>query len=81
MCLSRISLCRIFGLARSDTKEVQNDLTIVTLKDTLYAPNMPFTLISIGRLDCAGYSLRVRGGCCEISVPKHAVIAKIPESK
>lgn len=54
--------------------------TTVTLKDTLYAPSMPFTLISVSRLNKAGFSLHVKNGLCKILSPTRRVITQIPET-
>lgn len=56
--------------------------TRATLKDVLYAPNLSFTLISVTRLDKAGYSVEISDGMCSIRKPRpeRTVIARIPES-
>lgn len=43
-----------------------NCKTAVLLCNTLYSPNIPFTLLSVGKLDSAGYSLEIKEGVCEI---------------
>ncbi|KAJ3746487.1 hypothetical protein DFH05DRAFT_1369485, partial [Lentinula detonsa] len=40
--------------------------TTVTLKDVLYSPNMSYTLISVIKLDRAGFSLLIEDGTCSI---------------
>lgn len=42
----------------------------VILKDVLYAPSLMFALISVPRLDKAGYSTVLENGFCTISSPK-----------
>jgi transposase InsO family protein len=53
--------------------------TPVVLRDTLYAPEMPATLVSVSRLDRAGYSLCVERGSCVIVAPNGDVIGRVPE--
>jgi len=43
--------------------------TTVTLKDTLYYPEAYFTLISVGRMEAAGFALLFKDGKCEIKSP------------
>ncbi|TDL15333.1 hypothetical protein BD410DRAFT_732853, partial [Rickenella mellea] len=43
-----------------------DETTKVTLKDTLYAPGIPFTLVSVSRLDHANYALGIKDRLCEI---------------
>ncbi len=56
--------------------------TRMILKQTLYAPNIRFTLISLSRVIKAGFAVHFEGSQCEIIVsnPTRKVIAKIPES-
>ena len=50
------------------------------LKDTIYAPEMAFTLISVSHLDQANCSTTFKGGQCIIQNPKGMVIATLPLS-
>ena len=54
-------------------------LTLITLKNVLYSPNMAFTLISVSCVDRAGFSLFIKGGYCTIRDPNSKVIGRIPE--
>ncbi|KAF5347853.1 hypothetical protein D9758_013838 [Tetrapyrgos nigripes] len=47
-----------------DTKEKPHFLP---LRDTLYCPDMPNTLVSLGKLDDAGYNIHIEGGIMVIS--------------
>ena len=49
-------------------------------EDAIHMPEMAFTLISISRLDKAGYSITVKKGMCTIQSPKHKTIATISHS-
>lgn len=55
--------------------------TKMILKDAIHAPEMAFTLISISRLDKAGYQVNFKKGMCTIIDPKGQVIATIPHSE
>lgn len=56
--------------------------TTTILKDVLYAPELAFTLVSISRIDDAGFSSKFELGACEITSRKDAgrVIGWIPAS-
>ena len=54
--------------------------TMMTFKDAIHAPQMAFTLISISRLDKAGYQVTFNKGMCKIMNPKGHTIATIPHS-
>lgn len=56
--------------------------TSAVLKNVLYAPNLMSTLISVSRLDKAGFSTMVKNGTCTLISPKpeRKVIAQIPFS-
>jgi GAG-pre-integrase domain len=54
--------------------------TKVTFKNAIHAPGMAFTLISISRLDKAGYSVLFSKGMCAIQDLKGQMIATIPHS-
>ena len=49
-------------------------------KNAIYAPKMAFTLISISRLNRAGYSVTFNKGMCTIRNPQNSTIATIPHS-
>ena len=55
-------------------------MTMMTFKNAIHAPQMAFTLISISRLDKAGYQVTFKKGMCAIFNPKGQVIAMIPHS-
>ncbi|KAJ3474184.1 hypothetical protein NLI96_g12605 [Meripilus lineatus] len=48
------------------------------LKDTLYAPQMHATLVSLGRFDQNGFSILIHGGYLSIRAPNRQKIAAIP---
>ena len=52
--------------------------TKVTFRNAVHAPSMAFTLISISRLDKAGYSVTFNKGMCTIRNPNAKTIATIP---
>ena len=54
--------------------------TTMTFKNTIHAPQMAFTLISISRLDKAGYQVTFKKGMCTIFNPKGQVIVMILHS-
>ena len=54
--------------------------TNMTFKDAIHSPDMVFTLISISRLDKAGYQVNFNKVMCKIMNPKGHVIAMIPHS-
>jgi hypothetical protein len=39
---------------------------------------MVFTLMSVGTMDQAGYSLHIKEGKCKIKMPKSTIITQIP---
>lgn len=55
--------------------------TAIRLTDVLYAPALTYTLISIGRLDNAGYTTTFGGGVGTIFDGSGEVIGIIPKSK
>ena len=54
--------------------------TKTVFKNAIHAPEMAFTLISISRLDKAGYSVTFNKGMCTIKDKTGCVIATIPHS-
>jgi hypothetical protein len=55
-------------------------ITTMTFKNAIHAPQMAFTLISISRLDKAGYKVNFEKGMCKIVNPKGQTVATIPHS-
>lgn len=58
-----------------------NQKTAVLLRDTLYSPDILFTLLFVSKLDSAGYSLIIKNGVCEISSQQGEVVAVIPRQR
>ena len=54
--------------------------TKMMFKNAVHAPEMAFTLISVSRLDKAGYQVAFKKGMCTILNQKAQVIATIPHS-
>jgi hypothetical protein len=54
--------------------------TKMRFEQAIHAPEMAFTLISISRLDKAGYKVTFEKGMCKIMNPKGHVIATVPHS-
>jgi hypothetical protein len=54
--------------------------TKTVFKNAIHAPDMAFTLISISRLDKAGYQVTFNKGMCTIKNPNGQTIATIPHS-
>lgn len=52
----------------------------VTLLDAVYAPQMPFTLISIHKLDEAKCNMQFHGSMCSITSTDGVFIATVPSS-
>ena len=52
----------------------------MTFKDVIHSPDMAFTLISISRLNKAGYQVNFNKGMCKIMNLKGHVIVTIPHS-
>ena len=55
--------------------------TKTLFKDSIHAPQMAFTLISISKLDKAGFKVTFQNHSCTIVDPKGKTIAKIPHSE
>ena len=55
--------------------------TKCVLKDTIYVPDMAFTLISVSHLDLTNCSMTFTGSQCIIRNPKGAVMATLPLSE
>jgi hypothetical protein len=55
-------------------------ITQVLLCDTLHAPEMALTIISIGRITSAGHSVTFESKSCKIKNPAGKVIGNIPAS-
>ena len=54
--------------------------TPITLKDTLYAPDMGLTVVSISRIAAAGYSVAFEGQSCKIKSKGGKIVGDIPAS-
>jgi gag-polypeptide of LTR copia-type len=52
--------------------------TCVTLKDTLYAPDMAFTVVSISRIAMAGCTINFEGKACKITNKRGKIVGEIP---
>ena len=50
----------------------------IVFKNTIHVPSMAFTLISISRLDKAGFLVTFSEGMCTIKDPKHKMVATVP---
>lgn len=57
-----------------------NKKTKVTFKNAIHAPDMAFTLLSISRLDKAGFAVLFKKGMCTISNPDGKTIGTIPHT-
>jgi hypothetical protein len=55
-----------------------DESTEVTLRDVFHVPEMTTTLISVGRLDAAGYLAHFGRGMCRIEAPDNKIIAQVP---
>ena len=53
--------------------------TQAILKDTIYAPDMAFTLISISQLEEVDCSVTFKKDMCTIQNPSGCIIATVPE--
>ena len=54
--------------------------TKTVFKNAIHAPDMAFTLISISRLDKAGFSVTFKKGMCTITDPKSKIIGTVPNT-
>ncbi|PIL28794.1 transcription factor [Ganoderma sinense ZZ0214-1] len=54
--------------------------TNIRLKDVLYTPEVGYNLISVGRIDDAGYSTTFSDGHCVIVDPEGSTVGKIPKT-
>ena len=57
-----------------------SEKTKTIFKNAVHTPKMAFTLISISRLNRAGYSVTFNKGMCTIRNPQNSTIATIPHS-
>ena len=55
-----------------------SEKTSIIFKNTVHAPDMAFTLISISHLDKARFSIRFNNGMCTVKDPQNKMIAIIP---
>ena len=56
-------------------------VTHIHLKDILYAPKMGITLISISKLDIAGFAALFHDKCCQIFSEKRKKLGEVPLTK
>ena len=56
-------------------------VTRIHLKDVLYALKMGITLISISKLDVAGFAALFRDKCCQIFSEKRKKLSEVPLTK
>jgi hypothetical protein len=75
---------KVPDIGRGDVKlelPLGNKHTSITLRNTLYAPQMAFTLVLTNQITAAGFAVHFEGTmCCILSQgPKHRVIAEIPQ--
>jgi hypothetical protein len=56
----------------------KGDFTEVTLQDVYHVPTMTTTLISVSRMDQAGYIAHFGHGVCAIEAPNKKIIAELP---
>ena len=54
--------------------------TKIIFRNAIHTPDMAFTLISISRLDKAGFAVTFNKGICSINSPTGKTIATIPHS-
>jgi hypothetical protein len=54
--------------------------TPVTLRDTLFAPEMALTVVSISRITKAGFAVSFEGNACKITSPRGKVVGTIPSN-
>ena len=67
-------------LGQDEAKVIDGVFVEMTFKNAIHSPKMAFTLISISRLDKAGYQVNFKKGMCTIMNPKGQIIATIPHS-
>jgi hypothetical protein len=51
------------------------------LKDVLFPPNLAYTLVSIGQLDAAGFTVEFGDELCTISNPDGNIIGQVPHER
>lgn len=56
----------------------EEDKTRLLLRNTLYAPNLAYTLLSVSTIDRAGFYTEMGGGECKIMTATKAVIGRVP---
>jgi len=72
-----------YAIGAGDLKiDVPNgsSFTSITLRDTLYAPDMGQTIVSISRITAAGHSVTFEGMSCKIANKAGKVVGDIPLS-
>ena len=55
--------------------------TAITLRDTLYVPEMALTVVSVSRITKAGYAVAFEGAMCNITSPEGKTVGRIPATK
>jgi hypothetical protein len=58
-----------------------NSTTEVKITDVLFAPQMAATLISVGKLDDAGYEIHTKGGMMRCYNARGTLVATIPKTR
>ena len=54
--------------------------TPIVLKDALHAPDMGLTVVSVGRIANAGYTVAFKGNVCKIKNLKGDTVGSIPST-
>ena len=75
--------CVLFAISAGDLKiDVSNGaLSIsVTLKDTLYIPDMGMTVVSVSHITAAGHSVTLKVKSCQIKNKSGKIVGDIPAS-
>src|SRR5882762_1026817 len=57
-----------------------NTRTQITLRDVLYAPDVGYTLVSVGKLDEDRYGVKFEDGSCKVLVPSRVTIGVVKKS-
>jgi hypothetical protein len=77
---------RVFYTIRTGTLQIEvlngpSPATPILLREALHAPDIGATVVSIGRIAKAGYSVLFDGGTCKIQNKNSKVIGQIPVSQ
>ena len=79
--ITTVDKCIFYAIGTGDLQiEVLNGslTTAVLLKDTLHAPDMGVTIVSISRIAKAGYTVSFKGDSCKIKNCSGTIIGTIP---